>query len=396
MFRSDRTAAALAGTEAMRPPLLQVLAASASDVVWTGYLVVSLPWPLSLCSPKYCTISWAWTGHAQSCSFATPPSPAFPLHCALGGRATVAGICQPSPPLPLCSSRPSRLRSVPPVCHPSSLYPPPCTPRHIPTSTPLHAAMVGWASPAGMPAYTCLTPAVVNLLQATPLMRETTRRRDLVGVPVGAWDDSEIHVLGEAVFSSALLAADASASGTEVLQSTIHGRGVFATRDMRPGERILPFTGQLVYDDLEACALSARWSGITYVSPRIPRHMRCTAKSWLSRAIELDMDADLWDAPADVVCPTRVPEAICTKACVRTYEGPTRSVWIAPAEFCAAGFVNDYRPGREVNAQFEQAHDPLMTAEQLLVPGAAHILVLTDVKAGEEIVVDYGSSYCSL
>ncbi|KAK1862783.1 hypothetical protein I4F81_005350 [Pyropia yezoensis] len=139
--------------------------------------------------------------------------------------------------------------------------------------------MVGWASPAGMPAYTCLTPAVVNLLQATPLMRETTRRRDLVGVPVGAWDDSEIHVLGEAVFSSALLAADASASGTE---------------------------------------------------------------------------------------------------------------------FCAAGFVNDYRPGREVNAQFEQAHDPLMAAEQLLVPGAAHILVLTDVKTGEEIVVDYGSGYCSL
>lgn len=256
--------------------------------------------------------------------------------------------------------------------------------------------MVGWASPEGMPTYTCLTTAVVNKLMKTPMMRWTTRRRNLVGVPVGEWDDCELNVLGEAARSPFLLAADANASGTEVRRSPIHGLGVFATRDLGEGARILPFTGQLVYEDLEACALSRRWSGITYASMRIPYHMRCTAKSWLSRAIELRMDANMRGLPADVLCPSRVAEAISTKACLTTFTGPTQSVWLYPADFCAAGYVNDYRPHGAANARFLPAHDPIMTAEQLLVPGAAYIEVTKRIRVGEEIVVNYGAAYCSL
>lgn len=148
-----------------------------------------------------------------------------------------------------------------------------------------------WGPPDIVPAYSCLPEPVLDRLYHHPAMAAGGRGRGLLGKPVCSWGEAEIAALSEEAKTGSLLAADAAASGTYVAPSSVHGLGVFAARNIAEGEHILPFCGQLVYDDLEAATLP---SGIAddstvYGRSRLPRGLCCTPGTWKRNALEVEV-----------------------------------------------------------------------------------------------------------
>lgn len=154
-----------------------------------------------------------------------------------------------------------------------------------------------------MPAHTRLSYAVMHELRKVPAMRAVSHGYDMYRLPVHEWPTGaaevlvrELEVLDEAGLSF-LLQADASASGTVVRQSSIPGAGlgVFATRSVRVGERILPFYGQVVYHDQQVPARSesARLATELYSAKALPMRIATTAERWQTSALQLRTSTSL-------------------------------------------------------------------------------------------------------
>lgn len=248
----------------------------------------------------------------------------------------------------------------------------------------------GWAPPGKAPAYTCLSPAVMSHLEG-----RWGLSAELRGVPVHKWYHEEQLALIAAQSATDLLLMDGAGSSVAVLPSDIHGLGVFATRPMRAGQAILPFFGQLVYDDLQHAADSSRdrLTERTYGVGHLPPQLRCTPHTWLKNSLQLRVHERFWRRVGDPLPDAIVPGSMATKACFTAAPPSTRPVWVVPAPFCAAGYVNDPRGHGTANARFHQAHDPVKTPLQLLDPGVAFLRLTEDVELGEEILVEYGPTY---
>lgn len=392
----QQVCARLTSTEAARQGsavLMNVAAVCAGTIECSGTLG---PCCRSLCAAQLLRPSANDTSpHAHS-SFA-PFLPLLAPFAVTPTPATPPSVCRtlapPSfPPLLLLAHVTVARPHYPsfPYRFPRFAFPPHHT--RFPRLRPV--AMVRWEAPMNKPLYTCVSSAVARAIHDMRHPVGITPGRDLQHIPVDYWRQDELQALQVGQQSGSLLLADAAAYGTVVAPSTVHGRGVFATRRLRKGQRILPFFGQLVYDDLELAALSSSGEerSQTYGNDLMPPHLRCTAWEWLSTSMEVRMHKRFWKGTEDCSRMSWVP-AIGTKACVSRTRPSARPVWVVPAAFCAARFVNDPRPYQTANVQFEQLFDPVYSSTQLLAPGVVRMVVLRRIRVGEELFVDYGNFY---
>lgn len=244
-----------------------------------------------------------------------------------------------------------------------------------------------------LPAYTCLSSAVVAELMELQEMVVASGGCSLYGVPLHHWSPAALSVLTLAD-SWSLLGADSAASGTFVAQSPIHSLGVFAARPLLPGARILPFCGQLVYEDLEVAARTHADDSIVHGPDHLPLSLCCTAKDWLTTSLQLRMHRSFWRDLRAQYDHALVSTVLATKTCFETPPPSCRPAWVVPSWFCAAGYVNDPRPNHEANGRFYQSYDPISSAAQLVV-APAYVYVTRYIAAGEEVLVDYGDVYTS-
>lgn len=214
-----------------------------------------------------------------------------------------------------------------------------------------------------------------------------------------AWNEAELSALLAEERTGSLLAADAHASGTYVAPSSVHGLGVFAARNISEGELILPFYGQLVYDDLEVATPpgDAPAGAARYGSDSLPRELCCTVGHWKRNALQLDVHRDFWEDAERRPRPLHVAPYVATKRCYFSARMASPDpVWVVPAPFCAAGLANDPHAHGNGNAIFSQDPGPVCTKEQLVLPWTAHLEVTRDIAVGEEVLVDYGDAYAFL
>lgn len=252
----------------------------------------------------------------------------------------------------------------------------------------------------GMPAYTCLSNHAMSALFPVPALDGV----DLATVPLGAWPAAHFKTL-KAADTARLLDTEAKGSDVRVGPSTMPGggRGVFATRAFKVGERLMPFTGQIVYQSLESEASSS--------SPEV-RSLRygtgkfsSSARNWAKTAVEVKVRGSAWRHAARTECCLKLARSKRTKKCGK-HCLCTRSVWVVPAPFCVAGVVNDYRQVRHANAmgqplqarrrpnaELVQRCEPAVDCADLTQAGFIHVLVTADIKEGEEVLLDYGDIY---
>lgn len=260
----------------------------------------------------------------------------------------------------------------------------------------------GWDPPSRMPAYTCLSTAVVDELYGVAGMAAASNGDNLYKRPVHRWPRGAIDVLlreqnviGE-TGQARLLEADAEASGTVVGRSTVPraGLGVFATRAMSVGDDILPFFGQLVYHDLQIPARSTRprTSNRLYGQDAVPAPLATTARNWMCTGLQLRAHGSLWQPSSSYLQGAMVPTTVGSDWGLSSDAYP-HPVWIVPADCCAAGRVNDPRPHLSANAKYVQRFEPVFFHDQLIKADCAFLVVTRDIKAGDEILAKYGRRY---
>lgn len=263
-------------------------------------------------------------------------------------------------------------------------------------------SVAGWDPPSRMPAYTCLSAAVVDELSGVAGMAAASNGYNLFKRPVHRWPRGaidvllrELSVIGE-TGQARLLEADAEANGTEVRRSTVPraGLGVFATRAMSVGDDILPFFGQIVYHDLQLPARSTRprTSERLYGLDALPLPLATTARNWMFTGLQLRAHSSLWQSSSSYLQNAMVPTAVGSEWGLSSDAYP-RPVWVVPADCCAAGRVNDPRPHLSANAKYVQRFDPVLFGDQLIKANCAFLVVTRDIKAGEEILAKYGRRY---
>lgn len=251
-----------------------------------------------------------------------------------------------------------------------------------------------------MPVSTCLSNHVLSALFAVPALDGI----DLSAMPLCAWPASHFNTL-KAADKAKLLEAEAKGSHVRVGPSTIPGggRGVFATRAFKAGDRLMPFTGQIVYQSLEAEASS---SSLELQNSRYgTEKFSSTARNWAKTAVEVKVRGSAWGHAARTECVLKSTRSKATKKCGKNCLC-TRSVWVVPAPFCVAGVVNDYRRARGANgtgkplqtrrrpnAELVQRCEPAVDCSDLTQAGFIHVLVTADIKEGEEVLLDYGDVY---
>lgn len=260
----------------------------------------------------------------------------------------------------------------------------------------------GWEPPPRMPAYTRLSTAVVNELSGVAGMAAASSGCNLYERAVHRWPRRAIdvllreqHVIGE-TGQGRLLEADAEANGTVVQRSNVAGAGlgVFATRAFSVGDTLLPFFGQLVYHDLQVPARSTRprTSERLYGPDLLPPALATTARNWMFTGLQLRAHSSLWQSSSGYLEGAMVPTFVGSELGLSSEAYP-RPVWVVPADFCAAGRVNDPRPHLLANAKYVQRFDPVVSCEQLTKADCAFLVVTRDIKPGEEILAKYGRRY---
>lgn len=260
----------------------------------------------------------------------------------------------------------------------------------------------GWTPPPRLPAYTRLSTAVVDELAGVAGMAVASDGYDLYARAVHRWPRRAIDILlreqqviGE-TGQGRLLEADAEANGVVVQQSTVPGAGlgVFATRAFSAGDELLPFFGQLVYHDLQVPARSTRprTSERLYGLDKLPPPLATTARNWMFTGLQLRAHSSLWQSSSSYLQGAMVPTFVGSEMGLSSDAYP-RPVWIVPADFCAAGRVNDPRPHLLANAKYVQRFDPVIYCDQLIKANCATIVVTRDITAGEEILAHYGRRY---
>lgn len=254
--------------------------------------------------------------------------------------------------------------------------------------------------PRGMPTYTCVSHHVLSKLFPVSITDDV----DLLTLPVDQWPASSFQRLSEAD-PAALLRADARGSGVRVGPSTLPGggRGVFAARDFKVGERFMPFFGQIVFESLEAAVSSQ--DALHRSSRYGTAAFSTTASNWAKTAVEVQVHGSFWESAVATRC-THMRSTKVTSRKRTTRCRCRRSVWVVPSHCCVAGVVNDYRTVHEADADgtpstipraantvLVQQWDPISTAAELTKAGAIHLLVTADIKKGEEVCLDYGEDY---
>lgn len=195
----------------------------------------------------------------------------------------------------------------------------------------------GWAPRGKAPAYMCLSPAVMSHLEG-----RWGLRAELRGVPVHKWYHVKQLALIAAKNTIYLFLMDRAGSSVAVLPSDIHGLGVFATRLMRASQTLLPFFGQLVYDDHQHAADSSRDRLMerTYGLGHLPPQLRSTPRTWPKNSLHLREYERFWRRFGDPLPDAIGPGSMATKACFRAATPSTRPFWVIPAPFCAARYVS--------------------------------------------------------
>lgn len=260
----------------------------------------------------------------------------------------------------------------------------------------------GWEPPPLMPAYTRLSPAIVDELSGVAGMAAASSGYNLYERAVHRWPRRAIdvllreqQVLGE-TGQGRLLEADAEANGTVVQRSTVPGAGLglFATRAFSAGDKLLPFFGQIVYHDLQVPARSnrPRTSQRLYGLGVLPPPLATTARNWMFTGLQLRAHSSLWQSSSSSLQGTMVPTFVGSNMGLSSDAYP-RPVWIVPADFCAAGRVNDPRPHLLANVKYVQRFEPVSVCDQLIQADCAFLLVTHDIQAGEEILAIYGRRY---
>lgn len=254
--------------------------------------------------------------------------------------------------------------------------------------------------PAGMPGYTGLSDAVSSSLLSDPEVRAACIGMDLTAVPLDLCPTLVRSKL-LCTTNATLLEIDAAASGTLVADSSVDGggKGVFATRDFEVGQTILPFTGQIVYHNLQHAA----WSKDPYLAHRVYGgcpHMApfaATAYRWGRTSVDVGVTSGFWTTR-----PTWAAFSGATKMCARSWPS-TWPVWIVPSPWCAAGMVNDPRyttdrpekgkPRRAANTRYVQQWEMMQTPAQLVRCNAVRLEVIKPIKAEQELFASYGKHF---
>jgi DNA modification methylase len=220
-----------------------------------------------------------------------------------------------------------------------------------------------WRQPEGLPAFCSLPEHLVRFLEALWGVTDLRTRYGQTGVD--KWPE-ELLERYEQLDTSTLLAVDCMTYGLVVRPSTISGAGdgVFATRDMPKGKVVGWYNGSIVYRDLHRSNASRHK---TYG----PRMLGCTVERFKKYGLRVNLE-------------------------VRG-----NPVYLVPPEYCAAAKLNDPRLSaaepehgcapRVANAEFRE--DDIPQTERLADPNLVEIVLCKDVKASEELFIDYGVNY---
>lgn len=277
---------------------------------------------------------------------------------------------------------------------------------------PFHAPSESlfWDHPPGAPKHTCVSEGVLSALYSDYRMESVCPGVDLTDLSVDAWPEPALSVLLDANGED-LLAADGRGKGVRLGPSSIDGagRGVFAERSSRRGERILSFFGTIVYDCLDTAALSNDWQ--MHQTVYGSGSFSTTALHWGGYSIELRTGCRFWRAealatPTDF-CPSMLRKKVNGKRKKRPLGECTRAVWIVPARYCLAGLVNDNRDvsknvqkngqrrrvPRASNVTMEQRWNPVITSRHVTLPCAIEMVATRAIRAGAEFFFDYGKEY---
>lgn len=270
-----------------------------------------------------------------------------------------------------------------------------------------------WKQPPKFPTHTCVSNSVMNALLAMDGMRLASNYKNLYETPVYEWPAAAVTFFGLAD-DSVLLAADAEGDHVHIGDSTVPGagRGVFARRVFAPGEKILPFWGILVYEDLSVAALShnAAEKNQVYGSGL----SSTTAIRWLETSAELKTGQRFWSKRG--WHPTHTSAAgssIATKHCqyhCRCAKDSHHTVWLVPSKRCAAGIVNDGRlnetPGcgdsaaaaakRMPNVKLGPRKFPVNSTYDITRADVVHLEVTRTIAVGEELFLHYGMNHTAL
>lgn len=198
--------------------------------------------------------------------------------------------------------------------------------------------------PAGRPAHSALPDILVawltsrwaaegqeSAVSASDCTR-VQRMLSLRGVAFDSWP-LDLRCRVQVEDSEAMRCSEAAHFGLAVAPSSINGGaaglGVFAMRDFPAGEVMAPFYGAIVYRDLSKLreVLSSRYAG------DVLGVLGTTQDEFSTRTLKVRVDARVWATAA---------------APVRGGAGDWRThrhtgVWVRPAPFCVAGYVNDFR-----------------------------------------------------
>lgn len=271
---------------------------------------------------------------------------------------------------------------------------------------PFHAPSESlfWEHPVGAPQHTSLPEGVIQELYDNHGLSVACPDAYLDDIPVDRWPDSAFSVLQQASVSD-LLAADARAHQVRIGASTVPGggRGVFAERRFAAGETVVPFFGLVVYDDLIDAAMSKdpaehnKKYGVGAFST--------TARQWGRRAVEMKTACRFW-REGGLASPRPFSYPLLAEWTPDPVPSCSRPVWVVPAAYCAAGFVNDPRyvstgvceqvpmgKKRRQNVEMVQRWDPVMAANHVTLPHALFLVATVVIKAGAEVFYDYGGEY---
>lgn len=259
-----------------------------------------------------------------------------------------------------------------------------------------------WEPLEGMPPYTRLSSAVVKEFYDMCDMPEAVEGHNLYRLPLHKWPveavdllQDQVRVLGE-TGQSRLLEADAEASGTVVMPSTVPGAGlgVLATHELAVDQHILPFFGQLVYHDLQVPARSSRVRSYEHIygADVLRPSLTTTARNWMLTGLQLRTSSSMWQSVASSTQVAMVPTAVVHQL-GRNAERYGRPVWIVPSEICAGGRVNDPRPHLTANVKYVQRFDPVFFRDQLVMERCGFLQVKRTIHPEEELVAKYGRRY---
>ena len=233
-----------------------------------------------------------------------------------------------------------------------------------------------WNAPPGLPMYQRLPPHMRRFLSC--ITNDTSFYLEQKRGNENRWFRETPPIL-ETIPTEVLLGVEAAAKSFIVTKSTIRhqnaGKGVFATRTIAKNEEILTYYGTVVYSDLglEKAENKSYGNGVLGIRKG---HFR-------NRAIEL-------------------------KSHALDSNGVKHKVFIVPAQFCVASYINDprYLPGDEEESmhQKENRRAPNVRFLENTTGDRAsrsklgsHRLVcieaLRQIRIGEEIFVDYGAEF---